>query len=90
MVVPESEGSDVESVSSDIGSDGATTVLSRGGPSNSAQPESAVMRVAVLPLSTSADGAGVYSIQAAPSSLSQLPRVEFTTFEICMLPECWR
>jgi hypothetical protein len=34
----------------------------------------------------------VYSSQAAPSSLSQLPSpgVELTTFEICMLPECGR
>jgi hypothetical protein len=78
-VVPDSEGSDVDSVSSDIGSNGATTILSDGGPCNSAQLESAAMPVAVLLLSTSANGAGVYSCQAAPSSLSQLPRVELTT-----------
>ena len=92
-VAPQSEGSDVDSdvhsdissscdvqsVSSDIGSNGATTILSDGGPCNSAQLESAAMPVAVLLLSTSANGAGVYSCQAAPSSLSQLPRVELTT-----------
>jgi len=78
-VVPDSEGSDVDSVSSDIGSNCATTMLSDGGPCNSAQLESAAMPVAVLLLSTSANGAGVYSCQAAPSSLSQLPRVELTT-----------
>jgi hypothetical protein len=97
-VVPQSEGSDVDvdvdsdvdSVNSDISSSCATTMLSHGRPSNSAQLESAAMRVAVLPLSTSTDGAGVYSTQAAPSSLSQLPRVELTTFEICILPECGR
>jgi hypothetical protein len=89
-VVPHSEGSDVESVSSDIGSDCATTMLSHGRRINSAQLESAAMPVAVLLLSTSADGAGVHSSQASPSSLSQLPRIELTTFEICMLPECGR
>ena len=97
-VVPQSEGSDVDvdsdvdSVNSDVDSSCATTMLSDGRPSNSAQLESAAMRVTVLPLSTSTDGAGVYSSQAAPSSLSQLPRpgVELTTFEICMLPECGR
>jgi hypothetical protein len=93
-VVPQSEGSDVDSdvdsVSSDNSSRCATTMLSHGRPSHSAQLESAAMRVAVLTLSTSTDGAGVYSTQAAPSSLSQLPRVELTTFEICILPECGR
>ena len=95
-VAPQSEGSDVDSdvdsVSSDISSCCATTMLSHGRPSNSAQLESAAMRVAVLPMSTSTDGAGVYSSQAPPSSLSQLPSpgVELTTFEICMLPECGR
>ena len=93
-VVPQSEGSDVDSdvdsVSSDIGSSCATTMRSHGWSSNSAQLESAATPVAVLPLLTSADGAGVYSSQAAPSSLSQLPRLELTTFEICMLPECGR
>ena len=93
-VAPQSEGSDVDSdvdsVSIDISSCCATTMLSHGRPSNSAQLESAARRVAVLLLSTSTDGAGVYSSQAAPSSLSQLPRVELTTLEICMLPECGR
>jgi hypothetical protein len=94
-VVPESEGSDVDSdvdsdVRSDIGSSCATTKLSHARPSNSAQLASAAVRVAVLLLSTSADGEGVYSRQATPSSLSQLPRVELTTFEICMLPDCGR
>ncbi len=93
-VVPQSEGSDVDSdvdsVNNDIGSGCATTMRSHGWPSNSAQLESAALPVAVLPLLTSADGAGVYSSQAAPSSLSQLPRLELTTFEICMLPECGR
>ena len=97
-VVPQSDGSDVDvdsdadSVNSDISSSCATTMLSHGRPSNSAQLESAAMRVAVLPLSTSTEWAGVYLSQAAPSSLSQLPSpgVELTTFEICMLPECGR
>jgi hypothetical protein len=94
-VVPESEGSDVDSdvdsdVRSNIDSSCATTMLSHARPSNSAQLESAAVRVAVLLLSTSADGEGVYSRQAAPSSLSQLPRIELTTFEICMLPDCGR
>ena len=99
-VSPESEVSDVDSdvdrLGSDIGSD-CLPKCTQGGPSNSAQPPSAAMpaasgahSIAVLPLSTSADGAGVYSSQSAPSSLSQLPRVEVTTFEICMLPECGR
>jgi hypothetical protein len=91
-VVPQSEGSDVDSdvdsVSSDDSSRCATKMLSHGRPSHSAQLESAAMRDAVL--STSTDGAGVCSTQAAPSSLSQLPRVELTTFEICILPECGR
>jgi hypothetical protein len=85
-----SSSSDVQSVSSDVGSNRATTMLSHARLSNSAQLESAAMPVAVLLLSTSAAGEGVYSSQAAPSSLSQLPRVELTTFEICMLPECGR
>jgi hypothetical protein len=99
-VLPESEVSDVDSdvdtLSGDIRSD-CLPKCTHGGPSNSAQPQSAAMpaasgahSMAVLPLSTSADGAGVYSSQSAPSSLSQLPRVEVTTFEICMLPECGR
>jgi hypothetical protein len=94
-VVPESEGSEVDSdvdsdVHSDIGSSCATTMLSHARASYSAQLESAAVPVAVLLLSTSADGEGVYSRQATPSSLSQLPRVELTTFEICMLPDCGR
>ena len=93
-VAPQSEGSDVDSdvhsdissscdvqsVSSDVGSNRATTMLSHARLSNSAQLESAAMRDAVLSTST----------QAAPSSLSQLPRVELTTFEICILPDCGR
>jgi hypothetical protein len=86
-VAPQSEGSDVDSDDESV-SKCATTTLSHEGCSNSGQLGSAAMPLAILPLSTSGDRAGMCSSQTAPSCLSQLPRV--TTFEICMLPECGR
>ena len=93
-------GGNSGSVCSDIGSNCAATVQTHGGPSNSTEPGFAAMPLtvaicdhasrAVPPLPTSANGTGVYSIPAARSSHSQLPRVGLTTFEICMLPECGR
>ena len=90
-------GGNSGSVCSDTGSNCATMVQTHGGPRNSTDIAFAAMPVAICdhstavpPLPTSANGTGGYSSPPARSSHSQLSRVELTTFEICMLPECGR
>jgi hypothetical protein len=82
--VTHSEGS--ESESGDSGSD-TPKVLAQSGPSNSVLLGSVTTAVIALP--ASADEA-LHTSSALRTGHSQLRRVEMTTFEICMLPECGR